>query len=58
MLAVRMITNMIIITGIVTTMITTITTIITMGTRTLMTIITMGMKLQPGATPMLRNRRS
>jgi hypothetical protein len=42
---------MIIITG-------TITTIITMGTRTLMTIITMGMKLQPGATPMLRNRRS
>ena len=59
MLAVRMITNMTIITGIVTTMIATmITTIITMGTRTLMTIITMGMKLQPGATPMLRNRRS
>jgi hypothetical protein len=51
MLALRMITLMIIITGI-------ITTIITMGTRMLMIIITMGMKLQPGATPMLRNRRS
>ena len=46
-----MITLMIIITG-------TITIIITMGTRMLMTIITTGMKLQPGATPMLRNRRS
>ena len=34
------------------------TIIITMGTRMLMTIITTGMKLQPGATPMLRNRRS
>jgi hypothetical protein len=57
--ALRMITLMIIITGIITTMITMmITTIITMGTRTLMTIITTGMKLQPGATPMLRNRRS
>ena len=57
MLALRMITLMIIITGIITTMITTITTtIITMGTR--MIIITTGMKLQPGATPMLRNRRS
>jgi hypothetical protein len=50
-----MITLMIIITGTVTPM---VTTIITMGTRTLMIIIIMGMRLQPGATPMLRNRRS
>jgi hypothetical protein len=46
---------MIIITGTITIM---ITTIITMGMRTLMIIITTGMKLQPGATPMRRNRRS